>query len=159
MDENIRHNLPTLTLPQFSVRFRQENGKNQFFDVFRRQWITFSPEEWVRIQFLLFLVDQKQYPAELIGVEKSLTFNKLTKRLDAVVFGKNGLPLILLEFKKTSVTIDEKVFLQAATYNSVFQAPYLILSNGIRHFCLRVDAERKKIEMLPDIPDWNTIEI
>lgn len=159
MDENIQLNLPTLALPQFSVRFRQENGKIQFFDVFRKQWICLSPEEWVRNQFLLFLVNVKHYPAELIGVEKKLTFNKLTKRLDAVVFGKNAFPFILLEFKKNSVLIDEKVFLQASTYNTVFKAPYLILSNGINHFCLYIDSERKRIERLPDIPDWNEISV
>ncbi len=159
MNEKKQPFLPTLNLPQFPVDFKVENGKYRFFDSFRHLWIVFTPEEYVRYQSLLFLVHVKGYPFELIGVEKSLKYNNLRKRLDAVVFSKKGEPLVLVEFKKQEVFIDEKVFLQAATYNTIFRAPYLFLSNGMNHYFLKINIDNKSIDLLPEIPNWNDLTI
>lgn len=149
-----------LNLPEFDVKTRKTiDGKSEIFDVFRKKFIALTPEEWVRQHFLHFLVNQKAYPATLIGVEKGLLVNKMQKRFDAVIFDASGNPIVLIEFKSPKVNLNQKTFNQVSTYNLNMQVKYLIISNGLKHYCCQMDYKTNSFEFLKEIPSYNELNI
>lgn len=146
-----------LNLPLFNSRIQMVDGNDVVFDEFRKKWVRLTPEEWVRQQFLMYLHIHLGYPVTAIAVEKSLTYNGMTRRPDAVISGRNGLILMVIECKKPDVTIDEKTFLQAATYTSVLGNAYILITNGLSHFVCKTDAASKKMLFLQEIPDYATL--
>ncbi len=134
------------------------SGGTEVFDVFRKKYVKLSPEEEVRQDFLRFLVSKKHFPASLISVEKGLTVNGLQKRFDAVAYNNNGSPLVLMEFKSSSVKMKQSVFDQVSVYNIILKVKYLIVSNGITNYCCKVNYENEGIEFLKEIPDYTEIK-
>lgn len=145
---------PALNLPQFTVKLRVCEQKEEIWDIFRRRWVVCNPEEWVRQQFLHWLHHDLSYPKELIAVEPALKYNKLPRRPDAVVFSKSAKPIVVIECKRPEVNITQDTFNQVAMYNYVLQAPYLILTNGLQHYCAKVNVVARKISFLEQIPAW-----
>lgn len=105
-------------------------GEKEFiFCVIRKRWMILTPEEWVRQNFLLFLVHGMNYPATLIAVEKQLQLGDLKKRFDIVVY-KNEIPFMLIECKEMNVPITQKTLDQVMRYNINVQAAYFVITNG-----------------------------
>lgn len=150
----IQLNLPTY---QFNTR-TSETGKLDIFDPFRKKFVALTPEEWVRQNVVRFLVEEKRYPASLIAIEFPLKLNKMTKRADVVLYGTNGRPLLLVECKAPKVKITQNAFDQASRYNLFFKVPYLLITNGIDHYCSEVNLIEKKCRFLTDIPFYEDIE-
>jgi hypothetical protein len=125
------------------------------WDEFRKKHIVCTPEEWVRQNFLKFLVDEKGFPMGLIAIEKSIKVNNRTKRFDALVHDKSGCPILLIEFKAPEVEITEKTFHQIANYNSLLKVSYLIMSNGLNHYACEVN--EKGIQFYEDIPNYTDL--
>lgn len=147
-----------LNLPEYPLKTRiSALGKTEVFDTNRKKYLLLTPEEWVRQQFIAFLIDHKNFPASLISIEKGLKVNQLQKRFDAVVFDRNRNPQVLIEFKAPQVKITEKTFSQIAAYNLKMKVKYLIVSNGLKHYCCLMDYEKKSFQFLSDIPDFKTI--
>lgn len=147
-----------LNLPEYPLKTRVNAlGKTEVFDINRKKYLLLTPEEWVRQQFIAFLVNDKNYPASLIVIEKGLKVNQLQKRFDAVIFNRNRVPLVLIEFKAPQVKITEKTFSQIAAYNLKMKVKYLIVSNGLKHYCCFMDYEKNSFQFLRDIPDFKTI--
>ena len=144
-----------LNLPAYEVKIRENEGKgNDIFDTFRKKYVRLTPEEWVRQHFLHFLCNEKHYPASLISVEKSLIINKMPRRFDAVVHKNDGSPVLLIEFKAPEIKLSQAVFDQVAAYNLVLHADYLIVSNGLSHYCCKMDYKKHGYRFLHDIPDY-----
>ncbi len=125
--------------------------------MFRKRFVVLTPEEWVRQNFLRFLCDYKSYPAGLIAVEASLQYNRMARRADAIVYGSSGKPLMIIEFKAADVKITQDVFDQVARYNFSFGVNYLIVTNGIQHYCVQMDTGTGTWETLPEIPSFSEI--
>lgn len=106
-----------------------KEGKEYIFDPFRKKWVRLTPEEWVRQNFLQYLVQEKKYPASLIAVEKEIMVGELKKRFDILVY-KNDQPWLLVECKEMNVIVDESVFQQLLRYQQKLSASYLIITNG-----------------------------
>ncbi len=147
----------SLNLPPCEFRLNQKDGKHYIFDVFRKIPVVLTPEEWVRQHFLMWLVNQLGYPKGLIAVETALKYNQMQKRADAVVYTKTGLPLMLIECKAPHVKITQQTFEQAASYNFAFKTRYLVLTNGLDHYCCRIDLDTQKIIYLQNIPTYSEI--
>jgi len=147
--------LPRLDLPDHGVKTKNDADGVRVFDPHRRRWVLLTPEEWVRQHFLNHLVHDLGCPASLIAVERSLVLNELAKRADIVVFGRDGRALVIVECKAPQVRIDQRTFEQVARYNLVFKVGYLIVTNGFRHFCCRIDHATGSVDFLVDIPDFN----
>ena len=124
-----------LNLPTYSFNIKLIEQRKYIFDFIRKKFVILTPEEWVRQNFLRYLVEEKKYPASLIFVEKEFKLNNLSKRSDAVVYDRMGRPVLIMEFKAPEVKIDQKVFDQIARYNLKLQVKYLIVSNGVGHYC------------------------
>jgi len=118
--------------------------------------VILTPEEWVRQNFLKYLVEEKKYPASLIAVEKEFKLNNLSKRSDAVIYNKQGNPYLIIECKAPEVKIDQKVFDQIARYNMVLNVELLVVTNGLQHFCCKLDAENDTYYFLKEIPDYSS---
>jgi hypothetical protein len=119
--------------------------------------VILTPEEWVRQNFLKYVVDEKKYPAPLIAVEKEFKLNKLSKRSDAIVYNKQGNPVLIVECKAASVKIDQNVFDQIARYNMKLNVEFLIVTNGLEHYCCKINYKTQKYAFLKDIPEFNEI--
>ncbi len=148
----------TLNLPPADLRLSQREGNTMVFDFLRRRYVKLTPEEWVRQHFVHFLVHHKGYPQELLANEISLTLNSTSKRCDTVLYGTNASPLAIVEYKAPNIQLTQKVFDQITRYNIVLRVPYLMVSNGLQHYCCRVDYETNVCTFLPEIPDYEVIK-
>jgi hypothetical protein len=147
-------NLPELNLPQYQFRLKSKEEKIYIFDAFRKKDIVLTPEEWVRQNFLEFLVQHKNYPRSWIAVEKEININGLKRRYDALVFNPEGHVQVLVEFKAPHVKITEEVFKQIAAYNFKLEAPFLIVSNGLNHYSAEINFKEQSHTFLKDIPNY-----
>lgn len=141
-----------LNLPPFNIKLKQEAGKTWVFDLSRRKYVVLTPEEWVRQHFLNYLTTCLRYPKSLIRVESGLRHHKLSRRSDILVFNRAAKPFMLVECKAADVTLTQAVFDQVSVYNQAFQAPYLVITNGLKHFCCKMDYQYQNYEFLQDIP-------
>jgi type I site-specific restriction endonuclease len=147
-----------LNLPQYSFRIKEKSGKKLIFDDFRRRWVALTPEEWVRQNFARYLTEEKHFPASLVAVERSLRMNQRDFRTDIVLFSKSGNPLVVVECKAPEVKISQLVFDQVARYNLDLRVSYLIVTNGLEHYCCRFDQQQLSYTFLPEIPDYRELE-
>ena len=147
-----------LNLPQYSFRIQEKAGKKLIFDGFRRRWVALTPEEWVRQNFARYLTEEKHFPASLVAIERSLRMNQRDFRTDIVLFSKSGNPLVVVECKAPEVKISQQVFDQIARYNLDLRVSYLIVTNGLTHYCCRFDQSELSYNFLPEIPDYKEIE-
>ena len=116
-----------------------------------------TPEEWVRQNFTAWLVNDKGYPLPLIAIEMALKTARMDRRADIVVFSRHGKPVMIIECKAPSVRISQKVFDQVARYNMDFKVDYLAVSNGMVHYCAKLDHEAGTWMFLKEFPDFDEI--
>lgn len=152
--ENIE-TLPKLNLPEFQFKFRaDEVGNAEIFDNFRKRYVKLTPEEWVRQNFALYLVQYQNYPLSRIKFEKTLRISGSMRRCDIVYFDKSMQPEIIVECKSTDVSLINRTFSQAAMYNSILKVKYLIITNCLTHFVTQIDYDNNKFEFLNSIPKY-----
>src|SRR5215210_5355055 len=116
--------------PSYPFKIKKEGGKDCIFDEFRKIWIRLTPEEWVRQNFLQYLIEIKKYPLSLIAVEKEISLGDLKKRFDILVYNASHRPWLMVECKSMDITIDEKVLQQLLRYNISIPVEYLVITNG-----------------------------
>jgi len=121
-------------------------------DPLRRRFVKLTPEEWVRQNFIQYLINEGKYPAGLLGIEVMFRFNKLKRRVDIMVHDRSGQPIMIVECKSTEIEIDENVFEQIVTYNMKFKVPYLVVTNGMHHYACKMNHQEMKFEYLLVIP-------
>ena len=141
-----------LNLPKYDFKVKSEGGKKQIFDSVRKQFVVLTPEEWVRQHFIQFLNLEKGFPLGLMGVEYPLKYNGMKKRADIICFQKEGKPMLLVECKSANVSITQKVFDQIARYNFDIRVPFLVVTNGLQHFCCEMNYEENSYRFLEEIP-------
>ena len=146
-----------LNLPEYQFKISSTDGRTQIFDGVRKKYVTLTPEEWVRQHFIEYLVHEKEVPRSLIAVEMSLKYHKLNKRSDIVVYSKSGAPALIVECKAPHIKINQNVFDQIARYNLALQVPYLVVTNGMEHFCCLIDREVRNYRFLDFLPDYEQI--
>lgn len=148
-----------LNLPSFDAKIRKSDAGFEILDVLRRKYILLTPEEWVRQHFVHYLICEKKYPVSLMANEAGIKLNSLTRRCDTVVYNNRLEPLMIIEYKEPNVVISQEVFDQIVRYNIVLRVNYLIVSNGIRHYCCKMDYENQTFEYLTDIPEYDLITV
>ncbi len=146
---------PALNLPPADLRLRMDGNILKVFDTLRQKYVALTPEEYVRQHFTAWMTDSFGYPASLMNNEVSLTLNNTRRRCDTVVFRSDGSPLVIIEYKAPTVAITQKVFDQIARYNMVLRSRFLIVSNGLCHFCCEMDYDNDSYSFLTQIPKWS----
>lgn len=127
----------------------------RIFDEVRKKYVALTPEEWVRQHFIMYLINQKQVPAGLIILEKKLIMNKMSRRPDILIHNRQGEAVMIVECKAPEVNITQDTFDQVARYNSVLSVQYLVVTNGLQHFCCQMDYKGNTYRFLEDIPEYN----
>lgn len=143
-----------LNLPSTDLRVTIKDDKELIFDSLRRKYVALTPEEWVRQNFVSFLINHKGYLAGLMNNEVSLVQNGIKRRCDTLVSDKYGNPIVIVEYKAPNVEITQKVFDQIVRYNYVFRAKYLIVSNGLNHYCCCINYDEGNYSFLKEIPSY-----
>lgn len=142
-----------LNLPPFNIKVAEREGQTTIYDFLRHRYIRLTPEEWVRQHFTHFLVEHKGYPTALLANEVTINVNGVARRCDSVLYkAAGGMPRMIIEYKAPHIHITQSVFQQIYSYNSVLRADYLIVSNGINHYCCHVDYDNMRVDFLKDIP-------
>ncbi len=146
-----------LNLPPYATKIAVRDGKNTIWDIIRRKYVALTPEEWVRQHFVHFLVEHKGYPASLLANEVALTLNGTSRRCDTVLYDRTLSPRMIIEYKAPHIPITQKVFDQISRYNLVFRVDYLIVSNGLSHYCCRMDYDHQSYQFLTDVPGYSEL--
>jgi len=149
--------MTNLNLPIAELRIKKQIGKDYVFDRLRKQFVRLTPEEYVRQQFVSFLIEHKGYPSGRMVNEIEIVLGNVKKRCDTVLYDFYLQPLMVIEYKAPFAVINQKTFDQIARYNLVLQVPWLIVSNGIQHFCCRIDKDRKEYIFVNEIPEYEKI--
>lgn len=146
-----------LNLPEYQHNIKTKDNAFVILDPLRRRWVALTPEEWVRQNFVRFLIEEREFPAALMNNEISLTQNGIKRRCDTLVADRQGSPLVIVEYKAPSVEITQKTFDQIVRYNMVLQAKYLIVSNGMNHYCCKIDYKNNSYSFLEEIPCYERL--
>lgn len=148
-----------LNLPEYSdVRICRDGDALKIFDRIRKKFVALTPEEWVRQNFVNHLIENLGYPSSLIANERGIELNGTSRRCDTVVFDRYGSPAIIVEYKAPTVNITQDVFDQIVRYNLVLHARFLIVSNGMSHYCCEIDTTTGAYTFLPAIPDYDAVK-
>lgn len=145
-------------MPQLQwFKTKIENEKTLVFDPLRKKYVALTPEEEVRQKILCLLVENLAVPAGLLAVEYSIQVNGMDKRCDAVVFGNDLHPLMIVECKAQSVKITQKTLEQAVRYYSALQPRFLLLFNGKDCFCFKV--QDNALQAMDHLPDYQEMKL
>lgn len=148
----------SLNLPAFDAKIALVDGKNAIWDIIRQKYVALTPEEWVRQHFVHYLIEHKGYPRTLMANEVQLNLNGTKKRCDTVLYQRDLSTKMILEYKAPHIEITQAVFNQITRYNIVLKVDYLVVSNGLRHYCCRMDYAHNTYSFLPEIPAYTELE-
>ena len=146
-----------LNLPRYEISVKRNGERLTIFDLLRRRHVALTPEEWVRQHFVHFLVEHKGYPKGLLANEVELSVGEKNLRCDSILYDPSLKPRMIVEYKAPSVVVTQKVFQQIATYNLLLHVDYLVVSNGLTHYCVKMDYDNQKYLFLDDIPDYKNL--
>jgi hypothetical protein len=143
-----------LNLPELKATVKKEQGKVWIFDMIRKKYVILTPEEWVRQHFIHYLIHERYYPKSLFRIESGLTYNKLQKRSDILIFDRTGKPWMLIECKSADIRLSQTAFNQVAVYNMTVNAKYLAVTNGMAHFCCAASRDGELPVFLETFPEF-----
>ncbi|MDL2223309.1 type I restriction enzyme HsdR N-terminal domain-containing protein [Bacteroidales bacterium OttesenSCG-928-M11] len=146
-----------LNLPAVDLKICKKEGKQFVFDQLRKQYVRFTPEEEVRQTFISFLIREKGYPEGLLANEVCIRLGDVNRRCDSVLYDTSLCPVMILEYKAPSVIINQNTFDQIARYTISLPATWLIISNGLQHFCFHKDKKSGEYSFFKDIPHFNSL--
>lgn len=147
-----------LNLPVYQFNIKKKDDGFIILDSLRKRWVTLTPEEWVRQNFVRYLIQEKKFPASLMNNEISITQNGIKRRCDTLVADMQGNALVIVEYKAPNIAISQKTFDQIVRYNMVLHAYYLIVSNGLNHYCCKIDYDNNSYSFLKEIPSYSQLE-
>ena len=145
-------NMPQLNLPNVALKTKLVEGTTQVFDAVRKKYLVLTPEEWVRQHFIHYLNKEKNYPLGLMGVEQMVKYNGMQTRADIVLYTTDGKPNVIVECKAPNIKITQDSFNQIAKYNFKLKVKYLVVTNGMQHFCCEMDYEKNTNCFLKEVP-------
>jgi len=149
--------MDSLNLPSYEIKIAERDGRTVVFDTLRRRFVALTPEEWVRQHFVHYLLEHKHYPIGLLANEVELRCGDKRLRCDSVLYDPQLHPKMIVEYKAPTVKITQKTFEQIFAYNLLLHVDYLIVSNGLQHFCCKTDYDNRRCAFLKDVPDYQEI--
>ena len=146
-----------LNLPPYPIKLQEKDGKRMILDFLRKKYVALTPEEWVRQHFVHFLVDHKGYPQGLLANEVELRIGDKRLRCDTLLYNKEARPRMIIEYKAPTVALKQKTFDKISIYSHLLKADYLIISNGLQHYCCKMNIPQRSHCFLEDIPDYENL--
>ncbi len=147
----------SLNLPTYDIKLSGTKQRPTIYDNLRRKYVALTPEEWVRQHFVHYLIGHKGFPQTLMANEIKLSIGDKTLRADSVLYNRELRPKMIIEYKAPSIALTQKVFDQITIYNMLLHVDYLIVSNGIQHFCCKINYENNSYTFLKDIPNYEDL--
>ena len=138
--------------PVHQFRMKKENNREMIFDELRKTWLKLTPEEWVRQNFIRYLIHTKKYPSSLVALEKKIMVGEMVRRFDILVFSREHQPWMMVECKSTAVQLTEDVLGQALRYNIAMPVRYLVITNGVN--CMAFKKQEMQLVPLDEMPDY-----
>ena len=142
----------TIKYPEQRFQIKTDAGKDVIFDPLRKKWLLLTPEEWVRQNFVQYLVQVKKYPATLIALEKMIGLGELKKRFDILVYDKDHLPWMMIECKAPVIKLDEIVLHQLLRYHISVPTGYLVSTNG--EYSYGWEKKEQGLRLIQELPDF-----
>ena len=139
--------------PEPAFRLKKEEDRLFIFDSNRKTWLLLTDEEWVRQNFVNYLVNGLKYPSSVIALEKEIKVNELKKRFDILVYDNQHQPWMMIECKAPSIILSDEVLQQVLRYNITVPVTYLLLTNGTATIGWK--KEGKDLKLLEEMPDWS----
>lgn len=146
-----------LNLPPYPFKITKRDELFLIFDEIRKKHLVLTPEEWVRQHFVKHLVINADFPSPLLKLEGGLSLNQTRKRSDILVYNNTGQKLMVIECKAPSVAITQATFDQAARYNAVYKAPWLVVTNGLQHYYAKIDHKNGKFQFVKELPNYKDL--
>lgn len=144
-----------LNLPEYQFEIKKIEGKVYVYDIVRKKYIFLDPEEWVRQNFIQYLIKEKGVSKNLMRLEYQISYkNLLKKRADIAVFNTSGKLILLVECKSASTPISQNVIFQLSTYNVDIKVPYLAVTNGLLHYFWKFDEAKNTYSQIRTLPDF-----
>ena len=147
----------SLNLPSYEPKISIKEGKRFIFDILRKKYIALTPEEWVRQNFVQYLINFKGFPKGLLANEVKISLNNTIKRCDTVLYSRDMSAKLIVEYKAPHIEITQAVFDQITRYKMVLKVEYLIISNGMNHYCCKIDYTNNSYTFLKDIPSYDML--
>jgi hypothetical protein len=141
-----------INYPEPQFRTKREGEKEYIFDSLRKKWLLLTPEEWVRQNFVQYLIRVKKYPATLIALEKMISLGELKKRFDILVYDNDHRPWMMIECKAPDVELNENVLHQLLRYHIAVPAGYLVITNGEHSYGWK--KENNALKLIEELPEW-----
>ena len=146
-----------LNLPEYNFKIKKRDDTYVIYDLLRKRYVALTSEEWVRQNFVQYLINERNFPIALMANEVSLNQNGIKRRCDTLVANRLGHPFVIVEYKAPKMQVTQTTFDQIVRYNMVLHAQYLIVSNGLTHYCCKIDYETNSYSFLNDIPDYSEL--
>ena len=146
-----------LNLPNYDIKIKECEDKKLIYDTIRHKYVTLTPEEYVRQNFVSYLLKDLHYPASLVGNEIELSIGNKRLRCDTVVYSNTLRPLMIVEYKAPSILLTQTVFDQISVYNLLLHVDYLVISNGMEHFSCKMNYSDNTYRFLNRIPDYKEL--
>ena len=67
------------------------------------------------------------------------------------------MPRMIIEYKAPTIQLQQKTFDQISIYNLLLKVDYLIVSNGLQHYCCKMDYAAQRYIFLEAIPDYEIL--
>jgi len=140
---------------------------NKIYSHIRKKWLIRTPEEIVRQNYLLVLINEYGYSFDQIDEELAITGRGAGKaRADFVIWKdaedkqKTKSPLIIVECKSDNVTITSKDYSQGENYARITDAPFFVTHNSKETKYWRVKKDRMPgyTEEIEDMPKAGATE-
>jgi hypothetical protein len=147
-------NFPT----RFDFDVTVRDGREMILDTLRQKYVVATPEEWVRQNFVRYLIEGLGYPLGRTAIETGFVFQGMQCRADVIVYDRQGKALLVGECKAPEVKLNQTVFDQIGRYNTVLQADYLVVTNGLQHYCCQIDRGKNTYQFLNDVPGYDAIK-
>ena len=146
-----------LNLPPYPIKITERGEKRLIFDFLRRKYVALTPEEWVRQHFVHYLVEVKKYPKSLLANEVELKVGDKKLRCDTLLYTQALQPRMIIEYKAPTIPLQQKTFDQISAYNLLLKVDYLVVSNGLQHYCCKMDYEQQCYVFLEQLPDYELL--
>ena len=146
-----------LNLPTYPIKITEKGEKRQIFDFLRRKYVALTPEEWVRQHFVHYLVEHKGYPQGLLANEVELKVGEKKLRCGTLLYNRELKPKMIIEYKAPTIQLQQKTFDQISAYNLLLKVDYLVVSNGLQHYCCKMDYPNQRYIFLESLPDYELL--
>lgn len=142
----------SIQYPPPNFKIRKESDRHILFDPIRKAWVQLTPEEWVRQNFIQFLVQVEQLPASWIAVEKEILLGAIKKRFDLLVYNEGQHPWMLIECKAEAVVLTQDVLEQVLRYSITIPPSYIVITNGPQtRIWKRIQEDWKEVDAFPKL--------